>query len=174
MKKNSNEYQRLFQTSRLVIEEVNHNLRSDQQSKLLLRAIDILSPNVVQALPPAFHGISSLEDARTWFNKMTNESRLLVIKSAENQNPIGFIFLHEDEANAIHIGYLLSEDEWRKGYAKECLIGLIDWCSSSDSISTLIGGVEKSNLASATLLKTIGFIEIESHDSSTLFYQYTL
>lgn len=174
MKKNPSEYQRLFQTSRLVIDEVHRSLSPEQQSKLLLRAVEILSPNVVRALPPTFQGISSLDHAKAWFTKMTNESRLLVIKSAENQNPIGFIFLHEDKDNAVHIGYLLSEEEWRKGYAKECLVGLINWCVDLGSISALIGGVKKSNIASVKLLKNIGFVEIESDNTSTDFYQYQL
>ena len=159
-----------FKTSRLIINEVSSNLSAKSKSELLSQAIELLSPQVVKYLPPYFHGISSLELAEVWFNKITSESRLLVVKSIENSLTIGFIFLYEADDSAVHIGYLLGEDYWGKGYAKEFLNGLINWCVNQSSISTLIGGVEKTNVASAKLLESLGFIETTG-DNESVFYK---
>lgn len=174
MSQHSHEYQPIYQTSRLTVDEVSNDLNPNLKNELLLRVIEILTPKVVHSLPPYFHNISSIPLAQTWFSKVTHESRLLVIKHTQRHHIIGFIFIYEGDGNSAHIGYLLSENEWKKGYAKEFLVGLIDWCAHLSSVSSLIGGVEKSNIASAKLLENIGFVAIESNDKSTQFYQYQL
>ena len=163
-----------FKTSRLSIVEVRADLDSKLKSELLSRTTDLLSPRVVQSLPPFFQDISSPELAEIWLNKMLSESRFLLIKNIGNDLSIGFIFLYEGECSSVHIGYLLGEEYWGKGYAKECLTGLINWCASQESISKLVGGVEKTNVASSKLLENLGFVEKVGKNEPVVFYEYQL
>ncbi|MEZ8773511.1 GNAT family N-acetyltransferase [Vibrio sp. 10N.247.310.17] len=163
-----------FKTSRLTVDEVSSDLNAKSKSNLLSRTIELLSPQVVKSLPPFFQDISSLELAEIWFKKMTSESRFLVVKSIDNSLTIGFLFLYEGDCRTVHIGYLLGEEYWCKGYAKEFLNGLINWCASRKLISTLVGGVEKANIASAKLLESLGFVEKVGENEPVVFYEYWL
>lgn len=145
----------------------------DSRTVLLSKVIALFSPLVVKALPPYFHDIASLEQAEAWFVKMTSDSRLLTVSSKDANELLGFVFL-SIENNTAHIGYLLGEQYWGKGYAKECLGGLIDWCLAGAAIKVLIGGVEKGNVASAKLLESLGFTSHLDEGSPVVFYEYQL
>ena len=81
--------------------------------------------------------------------------------------------LSEEESDA-HIGYLLAEEFWGKGFASELLKSFIKEVAKTESWSTLIGGVDRSNIASANLLKKLGFVEQASDESAVVFYEYKL
>ncbi len=140
---------------------------------LLRKAIALFSPLVVKALPSYFHGITSLAQAEAWYEKMTSDSRLLTVSSKDTNELLGFVFL-SIENNTAHIGYLLGEQHWGKGYAKECLSGLIGWCLADAVIKVLMAGVEKENVASAKLLEGLGFTTYLNEDRSVVFYKYQL
>ncbi len=173
MKPRSDDYVPVFATPRLVIEEVYSELNQACKSGLLTQAIELLSADVVKSLPPDFHGITSLELAEQWFLTLSAQSRIMVIKRAELGPAIGFIFLYESSDRSAHVGYLLGQHYWGKGYAKEFLRGLIKWCEEQGSLSSLRGGVEMTNLASKKLLTALGFVEV-SAENGVLFYQYRL
>lgn len=167
-----NEAETLFKTSRLIISDVCSY--RDAKVDLIRRIVELLTPQVVKSLPSHFQNISSLGSAELWLNRIISESRCLVVKSSENNLIIGFIFLYESDDGSAHIGYLLGEEYWGQGYAKEFLNALIIWCRESGSISKLVGGVEPDNVASASLLKKVGFIECSDDNSSVVFYEYEL
>ena len=73
-----------------------------------------------------------------------------------------------------HIGYLLGERYWGKGYAKELLSALIKWSSQEGSITKLVAGVEGGNIASSSLLRKLGFMEQEGNTETSVFYEYLL
>ena len=156
-----------------MIDELTSTLVGDSRTVLLSKVIALFSPLVVKALPPYFHGITSLEQAEAWFVKMTSDSRLLTVSSKDANELLGFVFL-SIENNTAHIGYLLGEQYWGKGYAKECLGGLIDWCLAGVAIKVLIGGVEKGNVASAKLLESLGFTSHFDEGGPVVFYEYQL
>ncbi|BCB42057.1 hypothetical protein VagYM19_12470 [Vibrio alginolyticus] len=104
---------------------------------------------------------------------MLSESRLLQVKS-EEQELIGFLFAYVESESEAHIGYLLSEEYWGKGLASELLKSFIEEIVETESWLKLVGGVEKSNVASANLLKKLGFIEQPANESGVSFYEYTI
>ncbi|MGJ8681488.1 hypothetical protein [Paraglaciecola sp.] len=65
----------------------------DADLDLLERITDLLTPQVVENLPPHFANIMSTLDAKLWFLKMVSESTLLSVKQTETQTIIGFVFL---------------------------------------------------------------------------------
>ena len=172
--------QELFKTPRLIISDVSsmYEEKSDLKADLLTRTITLLSPKVVKALPPHFQAVSSLESADYFINRMLVESQCLAIKLSENKLIIGFLFLYQSTDNTthmnVHIGYLLGEDYWGQGYAKEFLNGLISWSREKKEISTLVAGVEPNNIASACLLTKMGFSECSDKDSTVVLYEYEL
>ncbi|MDF9390821.1 N-acetyltransferase [Vibrio sp. 1151_11] len=162
-----------FETQRLRVTEVSGDLSLTERSALVEQIPNILTPLVVENLPPYFHGITSVELARVWLDRMSSESRLLQVKS-EAQELIGFLFAYVESESEAHIGYLLSEEYWGKGLASELLKSFIEKIVKTESWSKLVGGVERSNVASANLLKKLGFIEQLANDSGVSFYEYTI
>ncbi|WP_333913507.1 GNAT family N-acetyltransferase [Vibrio coralliirubri] len=162
-----------FETQRLKVEEVAGELTVPERSALLERIPGILTPSVVENLPPYFHGIVSGELAEIWLDRMLSESRLLQVKYNDNQL-IGFLFAYVEDESDAHLGYLLAEECWGKGFASELLQSFITEVAKTESWSTLIGGVDRSNIASAHLLKKLGFLEQASDESPVAFYEYKL
>lgn len=160
-----------FETQRLKVKEVAGELTVSERSALLERIPSILTSSVVENLPPYFHGIVSRELAQIWLDRMLSESRLLQVKSNDNQL-IGFLFAYVEDESDAHIGYLLSEEFWGKGLASELLRGFITEVANTESWSILIGGVDRSNITSAHLLKKLGFVEQASDESAVVFYEY--
>ena len=162
-----------FETQRLKVEEVAGELTVLERSALLERVPDILTPSVVENLPPYFHGIVSGELAEIWLDRMLSESRLLQVKTHDNQL-IGFLFAYVEEESDANIGYLLAEEFWGKGLASELLQSFITEVAKTESWLTLIGGVDRSNIASTHLLNKLGFVEQASDESPVVFYKYKL
>ncbi|MGF1753654.1 GNAT family N-acetyltransferase [Vibrio makurazakiensis] len=162
-----------FETLRLTVAEIADGLALSKQSELLERIPHILTPAVVENLPPYFHNIASNGQAKVWLERMLLESRLLQVET-NNHELIGFLFAYVESDNYAHIGYLLAEEYWGQGLASELLEGFIGKVVESESWSKLIGGVDQSNISSAKLLKKLGFTEQPINGSSVVFYEYTI
>mgnify|MGYP000256463622 CR=1 FL=1 len=162
-----------FETERLRVVEVSGELSLTERSVLLEQIPDILTPLVVENLPPYFHGITSCELAGTWLDRMLSDSRLLQVKS-QTHELIGFLFAYVENESNVHIGYLLSEEYWGQGLASELLRSFIEEVSKIEPWSKLIGGVETSNAASANLLKKLGFVGRPANESDVVFYEYMI
>ena len=161
-----------FETERLRVEELTVELSSPERSVLIERLPEILTPVVVENLPPYFHGISP-ESADFWLDRMLAESQLFQVKSSK-QELIGFLFAYVENGTDAHIGYLLAEAYWGKGLASELLKNFIEEIAKTESWTKLIGGVDTSNIASAHLLKKLGFVEQPVNESGVSFYEYTI
>lgn len=164
---------KVFDTSRLSVDEVFYNMSESDRACLYTDVLRILTPIVVENLPAYFHGMTSIKEATGWFDRVVSESRLLAVKQKDGDQIIGFIFIYTDVRDA-HIGYLLGESFWGVGYAKELLAGLIEWSKRERAWTKLIGGVDKANIPSSNLLKGLGFKEQLPADGSTIFYTYIL
>ncbi|QUX96440.1 GNAT family N-acetyltransferase [Marinomonas sp. CT5] len=162
-----------FETQRLKVDEVSKELALNERSALVEKIPYILTPSVVENLPPYFHGITSSELSITWLDRMRLESRLLLVKSQDNEL-IGFLFVYVESESEAHIGYLLSEKHWGQGLASELLQCFIQEVARVEPWSKLIGGVEISNVASANLLKKLGFVEQAGNETSVIFYEYRI
>lgn len=160
-----------YKTSRLSIVEYCADA-SDNET--VVAVIALLTPNVTAYLPPYFSHIDSMSSAKKWIEKMLFESRLLVVKLTDTNTIIGFIFISHDHSEDAHIGYLLGEVYWGKGYASELLKGLIDLMTHQNKINRLIAGVATTNVSSCKLLKKLDFIKVVSNNSETIFYEYIL
>jgi RimJ/RimL family protein N-acetyltransferase len=69
---------------------------------------------------------------------------------------------------------LLAEKHWGKGLASEFLRGFIQEAVRSKALEKLVGGVDRSNIASAKLLQKLGFEARADDGSDVIFYAYVL
>ncbi|GLX79902.1 ferrichrome ABC transporter substrate-binding protein [Thalassotalea insulae] len=164
----------LFSTSRLSVFELLSDTPQDDLSNLLALVPELLTPKVVENLPPYFHGINSAADAKEWLERMMSESRLFVVKQKDADAIIGFVFAYVENDSAAHIGYLLGEAYWRQGLASELLKAFVVQVAQTESWDKLIAGVERSNQASSALLEKLGFVEQSMSEEQVKFYQYPL
>lgn len=162
-----------FNTARLTVTEITSDITFSKRAILLTQVPNILTPAVVENLPPYFHDIHSSEMASLWLERMLSESRLLIVQLT-NDEIIGFIFAYVENNNEVHIGYLLAQPHWGKGLASEMLQGFIAQVKQSMPWRKLIGGVDRSNKASAHLLKKLGFVEQDANEGNVIFYQLRL
>lgn len=163
-----------FATTRLTVHEVLANVADTDRNTLLSRVVEILSPAVVQHLPPAFQNVNSMEAAELWFVEIIAESRLFVVNERLSGAVIGLLFVHVNDQRQAHIGYLLGEDYWGKGLASELLTGFLEFAVEEADWCRLTGGVDKDNKASAQLLQKLGFVETTDAAGTVSFYQYDL
>jgi len=160
-----------YQTTRLQIGEV---CNSNQASEFLVSVMEILTPSVVASLPPYFQSVNSISSAQEWLKHIVSDGRLFVVKRIGKSKAMGFVFLSTENSGDTHVGYLLGESFWGKGYATEILKGLIDYIKSEALVTRLIAGVDTDNVASIKLLQKLGFIHRSSEDDGTIFYEYRL
>ncbi|WP_028865632.1 GNAT family N-acetyltransferase [Psychromonas aquimarina] len=164
-----------FTTARLEISNPAGYLQTESsKSELLSSIVDLFSPSVVESLPPYFHGINTESKADIWLTKMLCESHLYVVNLKDSSTVIGFVFLYESDNSTAHLGYLLGENFWHRGYASELLLGLIECCHAEQLIKKLVGGVDSENTASVKLLEKVGFISNEEGGNGVTFYEYTI
>jgi RimJ/RimL family protein N-acetyltransferase len=145
-----------------------------QKTETLVSITELLTPKVVESLPPYFRNIKSHSDAQDWYEKMVSESRLFMVKKTGTNTTIGFVFVFSGNDADAHIGYLLGESYWGQGYATELLKGLIDFIKHENKITQLIAGVATNNIVSSKLLLKLGFVKSASENNETVFYEYRL
>lgn len=162
-----------FQTTRLSVEELDPSCPQSEHTTLYQRIPQILTPAVVENLPPYFHGIDSRELAQQWLERMLSESRLMLVRSQQG-TLMGLLFAYVESEREAHIGYLLAEEFWGKGFASELLQGFITQATQSECWEKLIGGVERSNVASAKLLQKMGFTEQAGGGNGVVFFEYNI
>nr|WP_158217372.1 GNAT family N-acetyltransferase [Microbulbifer agarilyticus] len=154
--------------------ELSADSAASDRAELLVEIPKILTPAVVAYLPPHFSGITSPEVAKVWLARMCAESHLLLITTRIDKEPVGFLFVHVNQQQDAHIGFLLRESCWRQGLASELLSGFIDQVRKGASLSALIGGVSLENIQSQRLFEKLGFNKRLDAEMDTLFYELVL
>lgn len=168
-----------FNTQRLSVGSwTNQTKANDSDKRFIDKVIEILTPNVVKALPAGWQDINTKDKAAQWIQDRASESHFLSIQSLQSDETIGFMFLYGFDSDSnmqdLRFGYLLSEKVWGRGLATEVIQGLIKWCKESENIRSISGGVERDNLGSIKVLEKSGF-NISSLDAPTeqiVFYEY--
>ncbi|MGM9986086.1 MAG: GNAT family N-acetyltransferase [Bacillaceae bacterium] len=63
----------------------------------------------------------------------------------------------EDKLNEIEVAYFMSEKYQRKGYTKEAITALVEWCFNVSDIKYLILTIDCANILSCYLAEKCGF-----------------
>lgn len=152
-----------FGTERLLVQHWSPTLKGTEKRRPLVEALtEILTPKVLENLPPSLQVEQSTEAVLTWVFARAAESDVYLVMSRQSKTLIGLLILVNDPLIAtvprIHIGYLLSEVAWGKGFATELISGLAIEALNNAPM-TLIGGVANGNNASSHLLRKLGFLK---------------
>ncbi len=165
-----------FTTDRLIVSEWRLLAVSDKEMANAVSAI--LTPKVNQSLPEDWRGEYTEYRAAKWLEDLDQEAAILLVLDRPTNNAIGLMILFESDekqsARSIRIGYMLAENVWGKGYATELLRGLVGWCRTME-ISSIIGGVERDNIASQRVMEKNGFVvlpNVRGHEE--LLYELEL
>jgi RimJ/RimL family protein N-acetyltransferase len=175
-------YQRCsFNTERLLIKSVKSQILNEDSKRLFtLKVLELLTPAVTSSLPCEWQNISSYEEASNWWQQRIEESSFLSIQLKSSNEIIGFVFLYDDDSKQmqieLHIGYLLGEPYWAKGYGSELVKGLVNWAYLDKHIHSLIGGVEVDNIGSIKVMEKNGFNRSnqKSPDKNVMFLEYVI
>lgn len=149
-----------FETSRLRVTHWMEVLAEPSQRAALEIALDaILTSQVLSPLPPSFHraGGSSVS---AWIDARAAESDVyLVSLRAGSREVIGLLILADmasEDGRNLHLGYLMAEGVWGRGYASELVSGLVD-AAHAQAPMRILAGVAPDNAASAKVLQKRGF-----------------
>lgn len=159
----------MFETPRLLAKEW-HSLGPDDCNATDLRSVvcTILTDRVTAPLLPAWHGHYTLERAAGWIEARDREGTTFLVVSKAEREPVGLVLSFESAREdppglEVRLGYLVAESAWGNGFATEMVRGFVDWCRSRD-VSSVTGGVERNNVASARVLEKNGFVRVPNTD----------
>jgi RimJ/RimL family protein N-acetyltransferase len=125
---------------------------------------------VIAHLPPFFDLMDQNMDQ--WIGARDAESGIYLIREKGTDALIGLMFLTPSFNNDIHLGYLLGQSAWGKGYASELLAGLVLHVPKTGFRP--LGAVGRENPASAHVLRKTGFhIVPELSDRETEMFDIT-
>jgi len=150
-----------FVTANLVVRHWEEWLEEAEKRKALeARLAEILTPSVLAHLPPSMQLSGAASSVRGWVSARAAESRVFVVATAGEGEIVGLLILVQlpetAQKDALHLGYLLAESAWGRGYATELVTGLVN-AKGFGTGTRFSGGVGKENIASAKVLQKSGF-----------------
>ena len=148
-----------FTTKRLSVRDLRpiiDNLPARQAIENSL--ISTLTPAVLKYLPPPL--LLRDRGVTFWLSERLAEGDVLLVYEQDTDELIGLMILASDlgtgQVPAVHIGYILMETSWGKGFATELLSGFVDSVRDRKPVK-LVGGVDTANAASSRVLLKAGF-----------------
>lgn len=95
-------------------------------------------------------------------NAFNPEIGYYVITNKETNLFIGLAKIVLTKTNEAEIGYSLLPEHWKKGYASEISIKLVDYCKTVANINTIVGFIDPENKASKRVLEKSGLTFLKS------------
>ena len=141
------------------------------RQRLATQLPELLTPDVIAHLPPFFDLTDQNIDQ--WIDARDAESDIYLIRETGTDAIIALMFLTPPFNHDVHLGYLLGQSIWGKGFASELLAGLVSHVPKTGF--RLLGGVGRENPASAHVLRKTGFQLVpEFSDTETEMFGITL
>jgi len=160
-----------FNTDRLSVRHVPLSLGKSELARIVEALVPVLSPVVLEHLPTSLKVEQNAPDVAKWLNNRLIESDVLMVHATQSEALIGLLMVvdapQSQAAKMLHIGYLFAQKVWGNGYASELVDGLVKAARSNAPVA-LLGGVAKGNVASAHILRKLGFmVQPNLSDSET-------
>lgn len=123
--------------------------------------------------------VFSLEEAKTFIEEhlekqfdVPGEWVQYAIEEKNSRKLIGdcAIKLDGNDSRIGEVGITISQQEQRKGYAKEAFIGILDFLFSREGFHRITETVDAENIASIQLLESVGFRR-EGHFIENIFFK---
>ncbi|MCW1931231.1 GNAT family N-acetyltransferase [Pararhodobacter zhoushanensis] len=164
-----------FATERLSVVRWAPILCDPAQRRALEDELDtLLSAGVLGDLPPSMQRQATGQTVSAWIDDRAVESDVFVLRGLNGHELVGLLILNTtaDPVPSLHLGYLLDQAVWGRGYATELVCGLLDVAQRAAPLH-LIGGVSRDNPASARVLQKAGST-LEQATDDTDFYACAL
>jgi len=100
----------------------------------------------------------SCEETSTWISKMTTSAQngtTDFVIALPSGSAIGKIGIWQDQ----EIGFLLSQEYWGKGLAREALCAILEYLFREIDLHEITADVDPRNQRSMTLLENVGFVK---------------
>ena len=155
-----------FDTARLQVRNWRGSLDDGlRQQQLCEEFLPVLTADVLQHLPPPLQLSGQPDEIAKWVQDRAAESNVFTIRTNDRNALVGLLILAEFPADdhgpsSLHLGFLFAQNAWGQGYASELVEGLVQWADNRGTPTQLLGGVEKSNPASARVLQKCGFEKV--------------
>lgn len=161
-----------FETERLSVRHWQETLNDRNKQADLFQALEnLLTPQVLVNLPPSLQLNNTPEAISNWTHARSQESECYLVESRTSGSILGLLILVEEaraaSALTFHLGYLFAQNAWGLGYATELVAGLLDAAKDRAPLR-FMGGVSKTNPASARVLQKLGFLmqpELSTEDT---------
>ena len=150
-----------FETERLSVQHWQGTLENRAKRLRLCDVLGkLLSPQVLVDLPKSLLLDEDPTAISNWIDARARESECFLIEKNSNGTVLGLLILVEgaelQSIPTLHIGYLFAQDAWGRGYATELVAGILEAAKNGSPVC-FIGGVAKTNPASARVLQKLGF-----------------
>lgn len=168
-----------FSTDRLSVRSWAPDLTDPQARSELEAALkEVLTSDVLRHLPEPIQLSQTPSAVSDWVSARAAESDVFLVSDAETEVLVGLLILAFDagdpDQSICHVGYLLAESAWGRGYATELVTGLIEVLQRNGPM-TIIGGVGKENVGSARVLEKAGFrMSAELSDDETSMFLFAI
>ena len=148
----------IMETDRLILRKY---MESDLQD-----LHDYLSnPEVVKYEP---YKPMNMEEVRSNLAWRIVADEMIAIQLKKNHKMIGNVYLGKRDFESLELGYVLNQDYWGKGYAKESCTALIEQ-AFSNGIHRIFAECDPENLSSWRLLEALGF-KREAHFKQNVYF----
>jgi len=168
-----------FETPRLRVRHWHANFDDGPRLQALHHDLaGMLTPDVLHHLPPPLQITDAPDAIAKWITDRDTESDVFTIRAQTSETLLGLLILAEfqqpdgpHDIHDIHLGFMFAQSAWGKGYASELIAGLVQWAREQPRPIHLLGGVAKTNPASARVLQKAGFTRVaeRSDDETDMF-----
>jgi RimJ/RimL family protein N-acetyltransferase len=104
--------------------------------------------------------------------------RLIVLRGPGLRPAVGLIGFHgrpDDDAGRAEVGYEIFEPYRRRGYAREAVVGLLDWAARRHGVRRFLAAIGPDNEASLRLALGLGFrqvgVQVDEDDGLEFVYE---
>jgi RimJ/RimL family protein N-acetyltransferase len=103
--------------------------------------------------------------------------RLIVLRTQEPREAVGLVGFHgcPDREGRAEIGYEIFEPFRRQGYAREAVVGLLDWAARRHGTRRFLAAIAPDNEPSMRLALGLGFrqvgAQVDEEDGLELVYE---
>ncbi len=150
-----------YTTQRLILKEWQSYSPQELKNTPLQEIIQaMLIPEITADFPIMWRGKYNIKRTKFWIEERDREGTTLLALEKYTHKPIGFLHFFyvgkPQEHKNLRLGYIITKEEWNRGYATEIVNGFIQRLKH-ESIGALYAGVSPKNSASKKVLEKCGF-----------------